>query len=402
MLKRGLVAPYCENPSGPYMPHSYLLVDVGGGTVDISAHKIVDSNENNNPVIEELHSAVGNDCGGSRVNQQFVKFLEGLVGDVGFSKYLETSDVEINIRNKCEFNHLVNVLFEEQKQVFGRLPIERRKEVVIRLPVSMLELYKEDILSNIKLVALSHVNLLRQNLRISAEKMEQLFQPVLSGLLSCIEKVIHDVGGLIDVIYLVGGFGGCPYIYNKVLNEFGISYKCIVPPNPEYAVVEGAVLFYADPTVIQSRRADATYGKSVIRPFDSKIHDKSHKFWDDDKVAFCDNLFQVIIEAGEIIHPRNVYTCTSQPSRSFQRNMCIEIFRSPCKAEEVWYVSGCGSGEVEKIGEMVIDFEEQRRDKAREVDFIFDFSQTEIQVTAYDESSGNAIKTVIDFLSQLS
>ncbi len=41
MLKRGLVAPYCDNPSGPYTPHSYLLVDIGGGTVDISAHKVV-------------------------------------------------------------------------------------------------------------------------------------------------------------------------------------------------------------------------------------------------------------------------------------------------------------------------------------------------------------------------
>lgn len=399
MLKRGLVAPYCDNPSGPYSPHSYLLVDIGGGTVDISAHRRVDSNENNNPVIEELHSAVGNDCGGSRVNLQFIKFLEDLVGDKGFSKYLGTSDVEVNIRNTCEFNHLINVVFEEQKQVFGRLPTERRKEVVIRLPVSLLEIYKENIVSNAKSAAPSHVKLLRQNLRISAEKMEQLFQPVLSGTLACIKRVLHNVGERIDVIYLVGGFGGCPYIYSKLLDEFGISYKCIVPPNPEYAVVEGSVLFYADPTVIQSRRADATYGKSVIRPFDSKIHDKSHKFCDDDGVPFCDDLFQVIVEVGETIHPRNVYTCTSQPSRKFQRNMCIEIFRSPCKAEKVWYISGFGSGEVEKIGEVVIAFREQKGDKSREVDFIFDFSHTEIQVTAYDKLSGNEIKTVIDFLS---
>lgn len=399
MLKRGLVAPYCENPSGPYTPHSYLLVDIGGGTVDISAHKIVDCNGNNCPIVEELHPAVGNDCGGTRVNQQFVKFLEKLVGDMRFSKFLETSDVEVNIRNKCEFNDLVNVVFEEQKQVFGRLPVERRKEIVIRLPVSMLEIYKEDILNNITTIAPSHVKLLRQSLRISAEKVEQFFDPVVSGMLSCVKEVIHNLGGRIDVIYLVGGFGGCPYIYSKVLDEFGISYKCIVPPNPEYAVVEGAVLFYADPTVIQSRRADATYGKSVVRPFDNKIHDRSHRFYDDDNKPFCNDLFQVIVEVGEIIRSKCVYTCTSQPSQNFQRNMCLEIFRSPHKAEKVWYVSGYGSGEVEKIGELVVVFTEQEKDKSREVDFIFDFSRTEIQVTAYDRSSGYEIKTVVDFLS---
>lgn len=84
-----------------------------------------------------------------------------------------------------------------------------------------------------KTVAPSGTKILRQDLRISAEKMEQLFEPVLSGMLSCIKRVIHNVGGHIDVIYLVGGFGGCPYIYGKLLDEFGISYKCIVPPNPE-------------------------------------------------------------------------------------------------------------------------------------------------------------------------
>lgn len=400
MLKRGLVAPYCDNPSGPFIPHSYLLVDIGGGTVDISAHKIIDCNEISNPIVEELHSAVGNDCGGTKVNEAFVKFLKNLVCDLEFSKYIETSDTDVNNRNKCELNHLINVIFEEQKQVFGRLAPERRKEVVIRLPVSLLEVYKEDIQGSIETLPPSQAKLVRQNLRISIDKMEQFFEPVVSGTISCIQKVIDNIGGHnIDVIYLVGGFGGCPYIYWKITDEFGISYKCIVPPNPEFAVVEGSVLFRADPSVIQSRRADATYGKSVIRPFDSKIHSESHKYCDDDKKLFCDDLLQVIVEVGEVINPKNVYTCTSQPSQNFQKSMCIEIFRSPCKADEVWYVSGSGSEKVEKIGELIVDFVVGKRDKLREVEFVFDFSHTEIQVTAYDKLSGIEIKTVIDFLT---
>lgn len=401
MLKRGLVAPYCENPSGPYTPHSYLLVDIGGGTVDISAHEINPS-ENSSPVLMELHPAFGNDCGGTKVNKEFKKFLEKLVSDVEFSKFLNSCDKEVNIRNRCELNHLINVVFEEQKQMFGRLPRERRREVVFRLPISMLEIYKEDILDGIETVAASHVKLIRQNLRISAEKMEEFFEPVVSGTISCIQRVIDDLDGIIDVIYLVGGFGGCPYIYWRVIDEFGISYKCIVPPNPEYAVVEGSVLFRADPSVIKSRKADATYGKSVIRPFNSRIHDDSRKFYDDDKVLFCDDLFQVIVEVGEVVHPQHVYTCTSVPSHNFQRNMCVEIFRSPCKAADVWYVSGERSGGSEKIGEVVVDFPEQKKSKSREVEFFFDFSHTEIQVTAYDKLSRLEFKAVIDFLSKQS
>lgn len=399
MLKRGLVAPYCDNPSGPYSPHTYLLVDIGGGTVDISSHKIIHCKGNNSPVMEELLPAVGNDCGGTKVNRQFVAFLERLVSDLEFSKFVNTYDMEANIRNRCELNHLVNVVFEEQKQIFGRLPKEKRREVVLRLPISMLEIYKEDLVDGIETVAPSHVKLVRQNLRISPTKMESFFEPVVSGTLSCIKSTIDELGGSVDVIYLVGGFGGCPYLYWKLMDEFGISYKCIVPPNPEYAVVEGSVLFRADPSVIHSRRADATYGKSVIRPFNSKTHDESHKFYDEDKVALCDDLFQVIVEIGDVISPDTVYTCTSKPSQNSQTNMCIELFRSLCKANEIWYVSGQRSGQAEKIGEIVIDFIRRERGKSREVEFLFDFSHTEIQVTAYDKLSGVEIKSVVDFLS---
>ena len=400
MLKRGLVAPYCENPSGPYNPHSYILVDIGGGTVDISAHKVLKYDVNSNPIVEELHPPIGNACGGTRVNKEFVTFLERLVSDIGFSHFVDTCDLEVNIRNRCELNNLINVVFEEQKQMFGRLPKDKRKDAVIRFPVPMLEIYKEDLLDNIETVAPSDVKLIRQNLRISVNKMEEFFNPVVSGILSCIKKVIDGVNEGIDVIYLVGGFGGCLYLYQEILAEFGISYKCIVPPNPEYAVVEGSVLFCADPSVIHSRRADATYGKSVIRPFESKIHDKARKFIDENNMPFCHDLFQTIVEVGETVHPNDVYACMSIPSRSNQKNMCIELYQSPCKMDEVWYVQGERSGGAVKIGELVVDFGGIKGGgESREVEFVFDFSHTEIQVVAYDRRSGRVVKSVIDFLS---
>lgn len=400
MLSKGLVAPYCDNPSGSFVPHSYVLVDIGGGTVDISAHRIVDCSTGS-ATVEEIRPPLGNDWGGTRVNREFVKFLERLVSDLEFSNYVNTQDVEVNIRNKCELNHLINVTFEEQKQIYGRLPKDKRKEVVIRLPVSMLEIYKEEIIEGIETVAPTEVKLVRQNLRISPTKMEDFFNPVVTEILLCMKGVLGSVEGLLDVIYLVGGFGGCPYIYRKIVDEFGIGYRCVVPPNPEYAVVEGAVVFQADPSVIHSRRADATYGKSVIRPFNTKIHDLSHRICSDN-TFYCDDLFQVIVEVGDVLHPNYVYTCTSLPSHSHQRNMCIEIFCSPFKASEVWYVSGKGSEAAEKIGELVVEFQDPESDKLREIEFVFDFSHTEIFITAYDKSSGVEFKTVLDFLSSQS
>jgi len=410
MLKLGKVAPFCENPSGKIKPHSYVMLDIGGGTVDISAHKVVEFNKNGVPVVEETIPSTGNDCGGTKVNQEFRKFLEILFNDEGFSKYVDTPDALANVRNKCELNNLINTVFEEQKQMFGRQPKEKRREVVLRLNASFLDVYQDDIRESIAKKYPSTVTLKGQNIRISVGMMESFFRPIIDGIISIVKSTLH-VLKVVNVIYLVGGFGGCRYLYEHLFDEFSISYKCLVPPDPEFAVVEGAVMFRANPAIIQSRRVQATYGKSVMRPFDSKIHDQKRRVYDDTGVAWCGDLFQTIVEVGEAVSPSHVYTSSSIPYSIWQKNMCVEIFRSSLSSKDVWYVKG-DSINVEKIGEVVISLREEDEDKEGEakskpfsssskqkVDFTFDFSQTEIQVLAFEQSSKKTVKVVMNFLS---
>lgn len=400
MLKRKLVAPYCDTPKEQLTPHRYLIVDIGGGTVDISAHQVVNYvGSQKYPVVEELHPPVGNDCGGMKVNQGFVTFLERLVSDVGFSNFVETCDPEVDARNNFDLNQVINVAFEEQKQIFGRLEKHKRRDSVIRLPATMVEMYQEELQDGVETLGTSNVRLVRQSLRISPSKMEELMQKAVAGIFECISDLLSTLSASIDVIYLVGGFGGCPYVYWQFVKKFGDQYQIIVPPNPEFAVVEGAVLFRTNPSVVRARKADATYGKTVIRPFNERIHDHRNKVVDDDNIPQCYNLFQTIVEVGETINPDYVYMCTSIPVHHGQRNMSIEIYSSPKKADEVWYVSGEKSGSALKIGELIVDMPVQRGDKLREVEFTFDFSHTEIQVKGYDRTSRREVKTVVDFLS---
>ena len=55
------------------------------------------------------------------------------------------------------------------------------------------------------------------------------------------------MGKKVDTIYLVGGFGGSEYIRKRISEKFGKTYKCIVPPDPNSAVIHGAVLFRQNP-----------------------------------------------------------------------------------------------------------------------------------------------------------
>lgn len=400
MLRRGLVAPHCEAPRKKTLGSTYLIVDIGGGTVDVSSHKIVSVKVY--PVVEELHQPVGNYCGGTRVNQEFLSFLEKLTGDSELSLYVKTPDPETNAMNKCELDEIVNVSFEEQKQTFGRLDESSQRDTVIRLPPSFLEIYRETIIDNLALSEdlKEQVTLERRSLRISASQMKEFFTPVVKGIITLLSEHLRRLLEAIQVIYLVGGFGGCPYLYMRIKETFGGQCQIIVPPNPELAVVEGAALFHFNPSFIQARRADATYGKSVIRPFDNCIHDARRKLTDSNGRALCENLFQTIIEIGEVINPDYVYLCTSVPVSSDQMNVHIEIFSSLENAREIWYTDGDDSGGAVKIGELMVDLPPcADNGQKREVEFTFDFSHTEIKVVGFEKTSRLQVKTVIDFLT---
>ncbi len=407
MLKRGLVAPHCKSMSRR-VPHStYIIVDIGGGTVDVSSHKIVSVRDGTQlyPVVEELHQPVGNGCGGAQVNKEFLKFLEELTEDLSLSLYVNTSDSKVNAINQCELDEIVNVTFEEQKQTFGRLEELSQRDTVVRLPPSFLEIYRDKIIDHLEKSETStkQVSLERRSLRLSFIQIKMFFAPVVKGILSLVTNHLEQLSEEIQVIYLVGGFGGCPYLYSRIKETFGGAYQIIVPPNPELAVVEGAALFHYIPSFIQARKADATYGKSVIRPFDRFIHNPRYGVISSTGTFLCQNLFQTIVEIGEVINPDYVYLCTAVPVSSDQKNMHIEIFSSPNSAREISYTQSSDEVEVIKIGELVVDLllpsAAINSQEKREVEFTFDFSHTEIKVVGFEKVSRLQVKTIIDFLS---
>ena len=331
MLKRKQVAyPGVDSASitPPPSSYSYLIVDIGGGTVDVSAHRVSTSPS---LTVEELHHPVGNDWGGLQVNTQFSIFLQKLVNDRNYVQYLHVNDQEARVTNRFDLDEMINVSFESQKQLFGRTKQKDRRESVVKLQDTFLDEYRDTLTASLETLAKSlrsagreHeiVKLKRSDLRIPPAKMEQFLQPAIDGITECINDLMASLATRqisIDVIYLVGGFGGCPYVYEKFREKYGHQCRVIVPPNPEYAIVEGAVLFRANPSIVRSRKADATYGKSVVRLFE-KFHDPQFK-----EGQYCKNLFQTIVSVGEDIDPDCVYVATSHPLDPGQTKMHFEV-----------------------------------------------------------------------------
>ena len=399
-MSQQLVAKYCEAVH-PFTASCYLVVDIGGGTVDISAHRV---SSTSGRAIEIVHPPTGNDCGGSRVNKEFAKFLEELVSDRRFLKYTQTGSDMKNAKHMADLNMLINDTFEKQKTIFGSKEAASGK-MAIRLPYTFIEHYKLEIQRGLRQYSETEVKLVGQDLRITYSKMADFFKPIVDGLLHCMAQTLTDMEAQVETIYLVGGFGGCRYIHRAIEEKFGSRFKYVVPAEPNFAVVRGAVLFRRNPEMIRARKVDATYGVDVFTRFDPSLHEEEYKWKDDDNKWMCDNVFSTIVERGDIVSTSEVFKTDYIPVRHDQKSMSFQIFSSPEK--DVWYTTGRrGKGSrtlqpvtVHKIGEFVVNMPILAGDKSRAVDVTFDFSHTEIQVKGYDRTSGNEVKVVLDFLS---
>ena len=378
--------------------------------MDISAHLVsVVPDEH----IKVIHPPAGNDCGGSRVNKEFARFLQELVRDEDFTKYVSTGITAKDAAHKAYLNELINDTFETQKRIFGDKGGVGGK-LSIRLPFSFMEVYKGRLEAGIQRIGDSRIELSGMDLRIEYAKIEELFKPVVDGLLKCIAETVKDVEAKVDLIYLVGGFGGCRYVYNAISERFGKSYKYVTPAEPDFAVVRGAVLFRRNPDIVQSRRADATYGVRANIPFVEGVHEDDYKWTNASGEAQCSNIFSTFVERGDILSTNEVMVRTYKPESLLQSTMHIDIYTSTEK--DVWYTtvrrpsksSVATPVDILKVGELIVPLHNLDTESAqgadehkdeREIDVMLDFSHTEVQVKGYDRTAKTEVKVVLDFLS---
>ena len=164
---------------------SYIVIDIGGGTVDIASHKIVEGH------IEEIDIPAGNFWGGTTVNEEFSKFLQKCVGDPDYSRYIKSSSPVIEARHKAQLSDLLYTRFETQKKRFGSG--EPEKSYIVEFPHSFLKAYGDFLVRTgeaLKLKGDESVEMEDDGavMRINDSKMVEFFQPVIDGITDLIEK----------------------------------------------------------------------------------------------------------------------------------------------------------------------------------------------------------------------
>ena len=375
-------------------PQRYMVVDIGGGTVDITVH------DKSNGRISVVLPPMGNTWGGTTVNEELSMLLEEIVDDKGFESFFKTNPISA----KATLNKFFYEEFEERKKRFGDA-IEGINEITVTLPRTFIMHYGSNVLNEVKKLKM-HYDPGEGSLSIGYDLLEEkVFQFTIDMIKECLRVAFDKTTHHIDTVYLVGGFGGCRFVSQKI--EEAIAQHCgklydniVCPQHPDLAVVTGAVMWRKDPNIIQSRVADATYGISGNEVFNPSIHDEHYKFLNEEEgIQYCGHIFHVFVLKGEVLRDE-VYKDTFFPAYQRVTQMHISIY---CTADDgvQYVVDKKGKRTVRKIGKLILDIPNPDNipNKEREFDVFMDFSGTEIQARAQYSITGEEVKTVCDFLS---
>ena len=77
-------------------------------------------------------------------------------------------------------------------------------------------------------------------LYIRYDAVVEIFEPALEGITRCTLAALNDVGGIIDTVYLIGGFGGSKYVHSKLTNSINTWFV-----GQKYCIGSGAVTLEA-------------------------------------------------------------------------------------------------------------------------------------------------------------
>ncbi|XP_076120584.1 heat shock 70 kDa protein 12A-like [Alosa pseudoharengus] len=355
----------------------YIVVDCGGGTIDITAHEVRDRG-----YLKELHKASGNNLGGQMIDSKFESLLIEIFTDDVWAEFQKREPGEL-LKRKTEFS-FVKCGDEEEDD----------DDALITFPISLMAIAEEHGEQKIS----EFFNYVEgadwQNgyIKISASKMRSLFEESLKGISNNINQVLSHNDTNIQYILLVGGYAQCKLLRKHITKEFGRRCTVLCPVEPQVAILKGAVLFGLKPKVIESRVSTRTYGIMESEHFNPSRHSRSKVHYNKDRIEYC-NVFKRLVKVGESIGCDEVREHYLTPVNSDQREMVFQFYCT--EKEDAIEVDEDG---MKNIGNFTVPMPDISKGMNRCVRLEVRFGNTEMQATATDMESMQTESVTLDFL----
>ena len=339
----------------------YLIVDIGKSTVDITSTALVHTPTDS--CYEFVVPAVTHTMGGMQVNQNFSKFLQELVDDREFSRFLTTKKFfSFSVSSsRYPITHMIDYSFEVLKNEFGNEGLKQTHShnFFMILERKFVEFYTTRfLLKQIQRHDDPRIRFHTENLTLEIEysKMAEFYQPVLQDIqrhvVCALDKVPLDN---IDAVCFAGEFGGRRYVYEHIKAGLSGHYKLrqavfLVPRSYKVVASHGAA-YYCQPTNIITHIMNASYGINASVPFqEDELVEENTVFYSNGRL-WHQNMFLPFVYQGEKVKTTDVFTVSDLlPPQQSQTEMTFHVYRST--NPKVRYTT---DDDTEKIGELTLD-----------------------------------------------
>ncbi|CAG2221299.1 unnamed protein product [Mytilus edulis] len=353
----------------------YLVIDIGGGTVDITAHHKVCEDD-----LQELCSASGGACGGTTVDREFLNLFENIVQE----RVMET------LAKESTASYLD--LLREFETVKRTISSTKRQKINFTIPFTDLTAHCLRFLEKEFKNAVedseyrNQITLAGDKMRMDKDLMKSLFDASCSNIVKEIKSVLQRVRSTdLKTFLLVGGFSECPIIQDAIKQAFPDVQILIPRHDPGLAVVKGAVLFGHKPDFITSRITRCTYGRRIRPIFDESKHDESKRVGGDGGDR-CRNVFEEFMGKDKKVQVDEVVKVEYHTVMNPQSSVSVAIYYT--YKDNALYVDDEG---CKKLGEFSVPIPDPTGER-RYVDVEFKFGGTELEVTATERKTGEVMQ----------
>ncbi|XP_053399071.1 heat shock 70 kDa protein 12A-like [Mercenaria mercenaria] len=362
----------------------YLVLDAGGGTVDITVHET-----QSDGTIRELYKANGGPWGGTKIDEAFINFLEDVAG---------VDTIEVFMKDHKEDYLSLFREFEIKKKTFGP-DLTAGQKITFRLPVSVHETYRITRGGDFRRSLMMKQDLKDQitftgdKLRVQPRQVERFFEATCNKIVNHLKDIFSkpQVSGT-EAILMVGGFSESVMLQHYIKDNFP-EMKVIIPEDAGLAVLKGAVIFGHNPRAIISRVSKFTYGIDVYQPFDSTVHPASKKVILDGKEK-CDGCFDKHVTEGQEVYVGEVFGEKSYwPSSMSATAVSLNVYTSDKIDPKYVDEAGCLYR-----GKLRVDLSKIEKYEDKNIIVKMKYGDTELGVEARIVKTGEILKTSLNCL----
>lgn len=360
----------------------YMVIDLGGGTADISVHK-----RDYDGSVEQVIQPSGIDWGGTKVDDAYWKFFCDLFGEDSMKKF----------KDECTEDYLdFGRKFEVQKRSGKSTTTEN---IYIRIPLALSEVLGDkkgiaEAISSSKYREIISFDS-RSKLKMPFSQFENLFKETCDRIKSYLDELwkkpeLADV----DTVLLVGGFSECYIIKDMIRNEMKSRKKHLVlPEETSLAVLKGAVYMGHVPDAVTTRISKYTYGIQNWPTFDPAIHPEEKKIMVGNE-ARCRDVFKKFITKGDKLKSKYPKTFILEVLKPVEDTLECSVYLS--KKEDPKFIDEEG---VSKVGALKVILPKVEKGTVIDIEEEISILETEVEILARELHKFKEFKEKFDLLS---